>query len=328
MKTLLVTGGCGFIGSHFIKFFLKNHTGWKVANYDKLTYSGNRENTRELEGNSRYEFIRGDICDLGSVHMAVEKSDAVIHFAAETHVDRSIDNASAFMQTNVYGAWCLLEAARRYAVKRFVHVSTDEVYGSIDQGAADENFPLLPNSPYAASKAAADLLVRSYWKTYDYMPMIVRSTNNFGSYQFPEKVIPLFVTNLLEKLKLPVYGQGENRRQWLYVEDHCEALSLVFDHGRAGEIYNIGAGNEISNNELAHTILRLMGEKEDKIEHVADRPGHDLRYSVDTTKITKLGFRPRWEFEEALKKTIQWYEQHAAWWRPLKRDKFTVKMRA
>lgn len=327
MKTLLVTGGCGFIGSNFVRRFLQSHPDWKILNVDKLTYSGNRENTRELEGNSRYEFMKGDICDSGLVHAAMERADAVIHFAAETHVDRSIVRANDFVTTNVLGSWGLLEAARSHGVNRFLHISTDEVYGSIAKGSAAEDAPLLPNSPYAASKAAADLFVRSYCKTHHSQAIIIRSTNNFGPYQYPEKVIPLFVTNLLQGKKVPLYGSGENRREWIYVEDNCAAIELIFKKGEAGAIYNVGSGQEMTNLELAKSIFKQMNVTEDKIEHVPDRLGHDFRYSVDTTKIRRLGFKPKWTFEKALKKTIDWYTRQTDWWAPLKRDVPVVQSR-
>ncbi len=325
MRTLLVTGGCGFIGSHFIKGFLKSHSGWKILNLDKLSYCGNRENTRALEGHDRYEFIQADICDQDAVGPAIQKAEAVVHFAAETHVDRSIENAGDFLMTNVFGTRVLLDAARKFQIKRFIHISTDEVYGSISQGSADESAPLHPSSPYSASKAGSDLLALSYWKTYQFPVIITRSSNNFGPHQFPEKVIPLFITNLIEGRKAPLYGDGQNRRDWIYVEDHCAALELVFDKGKEGEIYNLGAGEEISNLELTRLILRQMGLGEDRIHYVPDRLGHDFRYSVNTAKIKALGFKPRWTFPVALTQTLAWYRQHPEWWQPLKRDKFTIK---
>ncbi len=325
MKTLLVTGGCGFIGSHFIKRFIKTHPDWKIVNLDKLTYSGNPQNTRELQNDPRYEFIHGDICDSAVVESVVSRVQAIVHFAAETHVDRSIDKAEDFLMTNILGTRVLLEAARRRGIERFVHISTDEVYGSVLEGSVNEEAPLLPNSPYSASKAAGDLLVRSYGITYHYPAILVRASNNFGPNQYPEKVIPLFVTNLLEGKKLPLYGRGDNRREWIYVEDNCKAIELVFDQGKQGEVYNVGAGNEMSNLDLAHAILKALGAREDRIESVTDRPGHDFRYCLDTTKIHLLGFRAEWTFEAALARTIQWYKENQSWWQPLKQDKFTVK---
>lgn len=325
MKTLFVTGGCGFIGSHFIKGFLKSHPEWKILNFDKITYCGNRENTRSLEGDPRYQFIQGDICDRDSVRRALQNAEAVVHFAAETHVDRSIESAGDFLMTNVFGTRVLVEAARDFKIKRFVHISTDEVYGSLAEGSAAENAPLDPSSPYSASKAGADLLVLSYWKTYKFPAIVTRSSNNFGPNQFPEKVIPLFITNLSEGKKVPLYGDGKNQRDWIYVEDNCRALELVFDKGKDGAIYNIGVGNEITNLDLTHHILRGMGLGKDRINYVQDRLGHDFRYSVRTAKIKGLGFKPLWTFETGLKETIAWYKEHPEWWQPLKRDKFTVK---
>ncbi len=325
MKTLLVTGGSGFIGSHFVHRFHRARPDWKVLNLDKLTYCGNRENTRSLETDPRYEFAQADICDEKAVDRLMAKSDAVVHFAAETHVDRSIENAEDFLMTNVFGSRVLIEAARRHKVKRFIHVSTDEVYGSLQTGSAGEKDPVDPSSPYSAAKAASDLLVLSYWKTYKQPVIVTRCTNNYGPNQFPEKVIPLFVTNLLEGKTVPLYGTGKNQRDWIYVEDHCAALELVFDRGQDGEIYNIGAGNEISNLDLTHAILKLMGAGEASIRYVEDRLGHDFRYSVNIEKIKRLGFQPSGNWEKGLRKTIEWYTQHPEWWKPLKKDKFTVK---
>ncbi len=325
MNTLLVTGGCGFIGSHFVKHFLKAHPDWKIINLDKLTYCGNRENTRALEGTPRYEFVHGDICDPGLVFSLFERVQAVAHFAAETHVDRSIDRPEDFLMTNIMGTRNLLEAARKNPIKRFMHVSTDEVYGSVAEGDSTEEYPMKPNSPYSASKASSDLFARAYWKTYGVPVIITRSSNNFGPNQFPEKVIPLFITNLLENKKVPLYGDGKNRRDWIYVEDNCRALDLVFQHGKDGEIYNVGIGRDISNNELTHAILKEMGKGPEMINPVADRPGHDFRYSLDITKIKKLGFKPSWTFESGLQETIRWYRDTPEWWKPLKKDKFTLK---
>lgn len=325
MKTLLVTGGSGFIGSHFVRRFHRARPDWKVLNLDKLTYCGNRENTRPLEGDPRYEFTQADICDEKAVEPLMARADAVVHFAAETHVDRSIESADDFLMTNVFGSRVLIEAARRHKVKRFIHVSTDEVYGSLVDGSARETDPLDPSSPYSASKAASDLLVLSYWKTYKQSVIVTRCTNNYGPNQFPEKVIPLFVTNLLEGKTVPLYGTGMNQRDWIYVDDHCAGLELVFDRGEDGEIYNIGAGNEISNLELTRSILDLMCAKESSIRHVEDRLGHDFRYSVNIDKIKRLGFHPFGDWKDGLRKTIEWYTQHPEWWKPLKKDKFTVK---
>lgn len=324
-KKMVITGGAGFIGSHFIRRFLRTHGDWEIVNFDKLTYAGNPANLADLDKNPAYRFLQGDICNLNAVTKACENVHALIHFAAETHVDRSIDNDDAFLNTNVLGTRNLLEATRRHRIPRVIHISTDEVYGSVEKGSADEDSPLRPNSPYAASKAAGDLLVRAYQNTYKLPVLIVRPSNNFGPYQFPEKVIPLFITNLLEKKKVPLYSRGENRRDWLFVEDNCEAIEMVFDRGKDGEIYNVAGGRELSNRELTQKILGLFDRGEEWIEYVPDRPGHDLRYAIDGSKIQKLGFRPRYSFEEALEKTAAWYRQHPEWWQPLRKDKFTLK---
>ena len=324
-KTVLVTGGAGFIGSNFIRLFLKTHADWQVINFDKLTYAGNPANLRDLERSPAYRFIRGDINDDQAVAKTCEGVEAIVHFAAETHVDRSIDDDRSFLATNILGTRNLLEAACRLKIERFLHISTDEVYGSIKTGHASEAAILQPNSPYAASKAAADLLVRAYQKTFGLRALVTRSSNNFGPYQFPEKVIPLFVTNLLEKKKVPLYSRGENRRDWIFVEDNCEALELIFDRGEPGEIYNVGGGNEMSNRELTEKVLGLFGRGEESIEFVPDRPGHDFRYAIDSSKLQRLGFRPRHSFGEALEKTVAWYRNHPEWWQPLRKDKFTIK---
>ncbi len=325
MKTLLVTGGCGFIGSHFVKQFLKSHPSSRVLNLDKLTYCGNRENTRMLEGTPQYELVQGDICDFNLAVKLMGHADAVVHFAAETHVDRSIDNPDDFLKTNILGTRTLLEAGLKTKIKRFVHVSTDEVYGSLAEGDATEDYTLRPNSPYSASKASSDLFARAYWKTYGLPVLITRSSNNFGPNQFPEKVIPLFITNLIEGKNVPLYGDGKNRRDWIYVEDNCQALLTVLEKGIEGETYNVGIGHDISNLELTSAILKEMGAGQDRVNRVADRPGHDFRYSLSIEKIKKLGFSPKWSFESGLKETVRWYRENPQWWQPLKKDKFTVK---
>lgn len=325
MKTVLVTGGCGFIGSHFVKRFLRTHPDWNLINFDKLTYCGNPANVAECAQNPRYQFIQGDICEEKQVFEAMRGAQAVVHFAAETHVDRSIHSPNDFLMTNVFGTRILLEAALQFKIERFLHVSTDEVYGSLESEHADESYPLMPNSPYSAAKAASDLMVRAYGKTYQLPVLITRSSNNFGPNQFPEKVIPLFVTNLMEGKKVPLYGQGLNRRDWIYVEDNCAAVELVFDKGISGEIYNIGAGQELTNLELTHAILKLMDAGPDRINPVADRPGHDFRYGLSIEKIKRLGFKPRWKFEDGLRETVAWYKKNPQWWQPLKKDRFTLK---
>ena len=324
MNTLLVTGASGFIGSNFVRVFLQSHPEWKIINFDRLAYSGNTNNHEGIDLN-RYSFIKGDIRDAAAVHQVIEKVDAVINFAAETHVDRSIDDASDFLTTNILGTRILLDAAKKRGVIRFIQISTDEVYGSLTTGSASEDSNLLPNSPYSASKASSDLMVRAWRETYHFPAIIVRSTNNYGPYQFPEKVIPLFITNLLEGKKVPLYGDGMNMRDWIYVEDNCRAICLVFDKGDAGETYNIGAGNEMTNIDLTKKILALMGFGHEMIQKVADRPGHDFRYSVNISKLKKLGYAAKWNFDQGIQQTIKWYTENSNWWKPLKRDKFTLK---
>jgi dTDP-glucose 4,6-dehydratase len=319
---LLVTGGCGFIGSNFIRQVLSKHSDDEVLNLDKLTYAGNPENLRDIEDDARYSFKKGDICDEGDVAAAFEWGpEAVVNFAAETHVDRSITSPEAFVNTDVLGTYRLLEEVKDRGI-RLVQISTDEVYGSIEVGSFTEESPLKPNSPYAASKAAADLLVRAYVRTYDIDAVIVRSSNNYGPFQYPEKVIPLFVTNLLEDKKVPLYGEGKNVRDWLFVEDNCGAVDLVLRRGISGEAYNIGADQEKTNLELTWAILDIMGAGEESIQFVPDRPGHDLRYSLDSSKLRELGWEPRHDFETGLEATIDWYRTHADWWQPIKSGEF------
>ncbi|HYB70023.1 MAG TPA: dTDP-glucose 4,6-dehydratase [Candidatus Bathyarchaeia archaeon] len=319
---LLVTGGAGFIGSNFVRHVLEAHPEDSVVNLDKLTYAGNLENLRDVETNPRYRFVRGDICDLTRVREAMRDVDAVVHFAAETHVDRSNLGADDFLRTNVTGTFTLLEAARELRVGRFLAVSTDEVYGSIAHGAAREGDGLNPSNPYSASKAAADLLVRAYWTTHHLPVVVTRSSNNFGPYQFPEKVIPLFVTNALEDKPLPLYGDGRNVRDWLYVLDNCAAIDLALRRGVDGEIYNIGGSREVENVTLTRRILELLGKPDSLITPVADRPGHDRRYALDSSKIHALGWVPASSFETALAATVEWYRRHEAWWKPIKSGAF------
>ena len=328
MKTILVTGGCGFIGSNFIRYLLKSEKRkaksekLKVINLDKLTYSGNRENLRDVKRNPQYKFVKGDICDRGLVSKLVKRCDAIVNFAAESHVDRSIKDASQFTKTNVEGTRVLLDAARKSAVKRFLQISTDEVYGSIARGYFNENSPLMPNSPYAASKAAADLMARSYFVTYKTPLLIARSSNNFGPYQYPEKIIPLFITNALANKKLPLYADGSNVREWLYVLDNCDAINFLLQKGKAGEIYNIGSGNELKNIELTRKILRILGKDTKLIKFVKDRPGHDKRYALRFGKIRRLGWRPGHRFESALRETVLWYKENTKWWKRLKKKAY------
>lgn len=324
MVKILVTGGAGFIGSNFIRHMLKKYPYYKIINFDKLTYAGNLENLKDVEKNRNYKFIRGDICDRKKVTKVMKDVDYVVHFAAETHVDRSILYNKEFIMTNVYGTYVLLEAARNCKkLKKFIHISTDEVYGSIEDGRCKENAPLCPSSPYAASKASSDMLVLAYFKTYNLPVIITRSCNNYGPYQYPEKLIPLFITNILENKHLPLYGKGENVRSWIFVEDNCEAIDLVLHKGRVGEIYNISVGEEKKNIEVAMLLLCLMGKPFSRIKYVDDRPGHDYRYAIDNKKIKGLGFRKKMSFTEGLKYTIEWYKNNIDWWKRIKyRDSF------
>ena len=321
---LLVTGGAGFIGSNFIRHIMKEHPDWEITNLDKLTYAGNLENLKDIEDNPRYRFVKGDITDRKLISNILQGGfDAIINFAAESHVDRSILDASPFIETNIKGTQILLEGARQYKVARFVQVSTDEVYGSTEKGKFTEKSPLAPNSPYSASKTAADLLCHAYWKSYQLSVMITRCSNNLGPFQFPEKLIPLAITNVLENKPIPVYGDGLNVRDWIYVEDHCRALDTVLQKGKPGEMYNIGANQEKTNLELIHHLLDIMGKSRELITFVADRPGHDRRYALDITKITaELGWKPVYSFEKALSTTVDWYINNEAWWRKIKSGEY------
>jgi dTDP-glucose 4,6-dehydratase len=314
---LLVTGGAGFIGSNYARWVLR-HTDDAVTVYDALTYAGNPANLRDLEDDPRFRFVKGDVCDREAFTEAVAGHDAVVHFAAESHVDRSIVAPDDFVRTNCDGTNVVLDVCRQAGVERIVHVSTDEVYGSVETGSSTEDDPLDPRSPYSASKAGSDLIARSYFATYGTPVLVTRSSNNFGPYQYPEKVIPLFVTNLLEGRKVPLYGDGMNVRDWCFVEDNCAAIDLVLRRGSIGEIYNIGAGNELPNRELTRRILEHLGRDESMIEPVEDRLGHDRRYSIDTTKVRALGWAPARDFDEALAETIDWYRANRWWWEPLK----------
>ncbi|MBU0662019.1 MAG: dTDP-glucose 4,6-dehydratase [Candidatus Diapherotrites archaeon] len=316
-QKVLVTGGAGFIGSNFVHYFLREHPQSELVNLDKLTYAGNKANLAGLEGNKNYSFVQADICDAAAVGKAMEGCDAIVNFAAESHVDRSIKDASTFLRTNVEGVRVLLEAAGSAGVKRFMQISTDEVYGSIAEGSFKETDALSPRNPYSASKAAADLLVNSYAETYGLGTVITRSSNNFGPYQFPEKVIPLFVTNLLRGKKVPLYGDGMNVREWIYVEDNCRGIETVFAKGKKGETYNVGSGDEKTNIDLTKAILAELGKGDDMIERVQDRLGHDRRYSLDCTKLRALGWEPTGNFGENLKRTVSWYKGNEKWWEPL-----------
>jgi len=317
-RRYLVTGGAGFIGSNFVRFVLDEEPEASVTNLDLLTYAGVKSTVDELDQDSRHTFVLGDIRDADLVDQLMADHDVVVHFAAESHVDRSIEGPSVFLESNVVGTGVLVDAARRHGVDRFVHVSTDEVYGSVADGFASEDARLEPSSPYSASKAGSDLLVKSYGVTFDYEAIVTRCTNNYGPYQFPEKVIPLFVTNLLDGKKVPLYGDGRNERDWLYVKDHCAAIYLLIDEGQLGETYNIGSNTQLSNLELTKKILGAMNLDESWINRVADRLGHDLRYAVDSSKLRSLGWEPAHSFEDWLEETIGWYRRHEDWWRPLK----------
>lgn len=318
MQSILVTGGAGFIGSNFVRYMLKKYPSYRIIVLDALTYAGNRENLSDLEKNPRYVFYHGNICDRAIVDNLVSNADAIVNFAAETHVDRSIHEADSFVQTDVLGTLILLEAAKKYKIERYLQISTDEVYGSIDEGAFTEEHPLAPNSPYSSSKAGGDMMVRAHYKTYGTPTLITRASNNYGPYQYPEKLIPFFVTNAIDDLPLPLYGDGMNVRDWLYVDDHCEGVDHVLHHGIIGETYNIGGGNEKTNIEITKIILKKLNKPDGLIKKVADRPGHDRRYAVDTKKIEKLGWKPKHSFEEAIAETIQWYVKNESWWRKIK----------
>ncbi len=312
---IVVTGGAGFIGSNFIRYVLETKENLSVVNYDKLTYAGNLANLESVADNPNYEFVKGDICDAAALEAAMRGCDAVIHFAAESHVDRSIYEPAPVIQTNVTGTFILLEVARKISLSRFIHVSTDEVYGDIPPGVlADENFPLQPSSPYSASKAASDLLVRSYVRTYKFPAVITRSSNNYGPYQFPEKFLPLMITNALSDKALPVYGDGRQQRDWLHVEDNCRGILSVLEKGKIGEVYNIGGLDLEENLTVVRRLLDLTGKPESLVSYVQDRPGHDRRYALNCMKIeAELGWRPTISLEDGLRRTIDWYKNHGQW---------------
>jgi len=325
---ILVTGGCGFIGSNFIRHILKSNPDDSVINIDKLTYAGNLENLADLSHLSHYDFIRADITEATQMEKLIGRGvDAIVNFAAESHVDRSIEDPSAFMKTNVFGTFVLLEAVRKALPRqriRFVHISTDEVYGSLGEtGAFTEETPLAPNSPYSASKTAADLLVRAYHRTYGLPALITRCSNNFGPYQFPEKLVPLMISNAIEDKELPIYGDGMHVRDWIYVEDHCRALDIVLHHGKEGEVYNIGGRSEKPNLVVAQTILDRLGKPHSLLRFVSDRLGHDRRYAIDFSKIEReLGWKPSVSFEEGIRLTVEWYQAHPEWWEKIKTGEY------
>ncbi len=316
-----ITGAAGFIGSHFVRQLLAGEYGTDVTAvtvYDKLTYAGNLENLATVADDPRYKFVKGDICDGDLLDQVLPGHDIVVNFAAETHVDRSIHGPQDFIITNVVGTQTILDACLRHGIARTVHIGTDEVYGSIDAGSWTENEPLLPNSPYSAAKAAAEMLVRAYFVTYGLNVSSTRCSNNYGPYQFPEKVVPLFVTNLIDGGKVPLYGDGMNVRDWLHVDDHCRGIAIVIAKGQAGEAYNIGGGLELNNRELTEQVLAAMGVDWSSVQPVEDRKGHDRRYSVDDSKVRGLGYAPQHQFEEGLAETVAWYQANESWWRPLK----------
>ncbi len=322
MKNILVTGGAGFIGSNFVRYMLNKHKDYKIVNLDLLTYAGNIKSLDDIKDNPNYLFVKGDIADNKLVDKIVSdnKIDVIINFAAESHVDRSITNPDIFVKTNVLGTQNLLEVAKKYKIEKFFQISTDEVYGSLGKtGFFTEKTPLSPNSPYSASKASADLLVLAYHHTFGLNVNITRCSNNYGPYQFPEKLIPLFITNALDNKQVPLYGDGLNIRDWLFVEDHCSAIDTVLHKGKNGEIYNVGGNNEKTNKYITDTILKYLGKDSSLIKYVADRLGHDRRYAIDATKIKEeLGWQPAYKFEQAIEKTIEWYLNNRDWWQPLK----------
>lgn len=321
MRRVLVTGGAGFIGSHFARLLLRTYPDYRVTVLDALTYAGSLSNIADLMGDPRFAFYHGDVRDPVVVRNLVRNHDWVVNFAAETHVDRSILNPGSFLQTDVYGVYVLLEACREFGSKRFLQVSTDEVYGEVLEGSATEEAPLRPRSPYSASKASAELLVQAYHTTYGLDTVITRGSNTYGPNQYPEKMIPLFITNALEDRPLPLYGDGSQVRDWIHVEDHCTAIDTVLHHGESGAVYNIGAGNLLKNREVAEKIVEILGKPVSLIQSVADRPGHDRRYAVDTSRLRRMEWSPRWKFEDGLRHTVEWYRSHSDWWKEIKNKK-------
>ena len=324
MQNILVTGGAGFIGSNFVRYLLSRHPTYHVVVYDKLTYAGRVENLLDVDDDPRYHFVHGDICDAAEVERAIRKYhvDAIVNFAAESHVDRSILNADAFVKTDVYGTYVLLEAARKFKVERYHQISTDEIYGDVPIGFSKETDPFAPNSPYSASKASAELLVRSYFVTYELPAVITRGSNTFGPYQYPEKLLSLFITNAIDDQPLPVYGDGMQVRDWLYVLDHCRGIDLVLHEGTPGEAYNVGGENEQHNIDVIRMMLRILGKPESLLRRVQDRPGHDKRYALDTARLRALGWAPRRDFETALRDTVDWYVKNEWWWRKIKSGEY------
>jgi dTDP-glucose 4,6-dehydratase len=320
---LLITGGAGFMGSNFIKYILRNHPNWQVVNLDKLTYAGNLDNLREIEKCSNYKFMRGDIVNPPDVEKAIGRGvDCIINYSAETHVDRSIIEPDAFIKTDILGTYTLLEAAKKYNVAQYIQISTDEVYGSTSKGKFSENSSFRPSSPYAASKAGADHLCRAYFKTYNLPVIVTHSCNVFGPNQYPEKIIPLFITNLLENKKVPIYGSGKQVREWIFIEDHCLAIEMIMKKGQAGEVYNIGTGYSKQNIETARFILQELGFDKNMIEYVKDRSGHDFRYAINHKKLKSLGWKPQVSWGEGLRRTIKWYQENKNWWKKIKSGEY------
>ena len=310
------------MGSNAVKYFLRNYPDVQIVNLDKLTYGGNLENLKDVENNPRYNFIKGDIADEKIVDEAAKDVDVIINYAAETHVDRSILGPKAFITTDVLGTYALLEAAKKYNIKKYIQISTDEVFGSINDGKFTEESPFEPNSPYAASKAGGDHLCRAYFKTYNIPVIVTHSCNFFGPYQYPEKLIPLFITNLLEGKKVPVYGDGQQVREWIFAKDHCRAIDTILQKGVIGEVYNIGAGSEVSNIEITKILLKELGKDESFINYVKDRPGHDRRYAIDSSKLRALGWQPKTNFENGIKQTVSWYKDNEQWWKRIKSGEY------
>ncbi|MBL7136022.1 MAG: dTDP-glucose 4,6-dehydratase [Candidatus Marinimicrobia bacterium] len=323
-KIYLITGGAGFIGSNYIRYLFKRYKDIMIVNLDKLTYAGNTANLKDIESSENYIFIKGDICDNGVVNKVFREyhPDYLINFAAESHVDRSIGNPDDFIRTDIFGVYILLEASKELGIERFIQISTDEVYGSIEKGSFTEESSLKPSNPYSASKTGGDRLAYSYFATYGLPVIITRASNNFGPYQYPEKLIPLFVTNALEDKQLPIYGDGRNVRDWLFVEDHCIAIEFILQKGKVGEVYNIAGASEKENIQITNHILELLGKSNSLIHYVADRIGHDRRYSLDASKLYNLGWKQEYEFGDALKETIQWYKENSDWWKPLKSGEY------
>jgi len=324
MQNILIAGGAGFIGSNFVRYILNKYPDYKVVAYDKLTYAGNLDNLRDVADDPRYTFVRGDICDAEKVDevMREHEIDAIVNFAAETHVDRSLMEAGSFIKTDVFGTYVLLEAAKKYQVEHYHQVSTDEVYGQILEGSSLETDPLLTRSPYAASKAGADLMCHAYFVSFDVPITLTRGSNNIGPYQYPEKVVPLFITNAIDDISLPIYGDGRQMRDYQYVSDHCEGIDVVLHNGQLGEVYNLGTEVETYNIVMTRMILKLLGKPESLIQHITDRPGHDRRYSLNCDKIKALGWRSRHTFEQALEKTVEWYVDNEWWWRKIKSGEY------